>query len=241
MLYTIFFCLVFLPLTLFFAVLIIILAFLGPGGNLPHRASNIWAGLVLRLARIRLEVDPAAFDPSGRYILMANHQSWFDIPVLMTALKGHRFLFVAKDSLFRIPFFGQALSRIGYVAINRDNPRKGMKSIQEAIDKAKNASILIFPEGTRCNQLGEFKIGGMILAIKSERPIVPVLISGTDKVLPKNSLRITPGPVAVKIFPVVETRNTYALKEREKLKEDMWNLMYAHFKETEAWLAKKRP
>lgn len=241
MLRLVFFLLFFVPLTIVLAVLAIIVSLFDATGNAPNRISQFWGGLVCRLAGVTVHVDKGNFDPSGRYILMVNHQSWFDIPVLLAALKGHQFRFVAKESLFRIPLFGQAMARVGYIGIDRENPRRGMKSIQEAIAKSAHASILIFPEGTRHEQLGDFKIGGMILAIKSERPVVPVLIAGTAGVLPKNSLRITPGPVVVKIFPGVKIKDAYTLKEREKLKEDIWNLMHEHFKETQAWLDKIRP
>jgi 1-acyl-sn-glycerol-3-phosphate acyltransferase len=233
------FYLLFLPLTLFFAIFTIVISFFDSSGNIPNRFSRLWGSLVCTLAGVKVHVERGNFDPSGKYILMINHQSWFDIPVLLVALKGHQYRFVAKESLFRIPFFGQAMSRIGYIGIDRDNPRRGMKSIQEAIVKSEHASILIFPEGTRSEQLGEFKIGGMILAIKSGRPIVPVLISGSSSILPKNSLRIRPGTVVVRFFPALETKN-YTLKERERLKQDIWNVMHTYSKETDEWLAKKR-
>jgi 1-acyl-sn-glycerol-3-phosphate acyltransferase len=234
------FYILFLPLTLVLAIATIGVSFFDASGKIPNRISQFWGKLVCRLAGVRVLVDRADFDPQGRYILMVNHQSWFDIPVLSVALQGHFCRFVAKDSLFRIPLFGHAMRRIGYIGIDRDNPRRAMKSIQEAIAKSEQASIIIFPEGTRCEQLGAFKVGGMILAIKSARPIVPVLISGTASVLPRNSLRIRPGTVGVKFFPALETKDNYTLKEREKLKHDMWHLMHEYSKETDEWLAQKR-
>ncbi|GAB6058075.1 lysophospholipid acyltransferase family protein [Desulfonatronum parangueonense] len=235
------FYLLFFPLTIFLAIIAIALSFFDSSGNLPSRVGTFWGELVCRLAGVKVHVDRSGFDPSGKYILMVNHQSWFDIPVLMVALKGHHFRFVAKESLFRIPFFGQAMTRIGYIGIDRDNPRRGMKSIQDAIAKSEHASILIFPEGSRFAQLGEFKIGPMILAIKSGRPVVPVLISGSHDVLPKPSWRIRPGHVAVRFFPAIDTKDNYTIKDRERLKQDMWNIMHTHSKETDEWLTKKRP
>ncbi len=234
------FYLLFIPLTLLFAIVAIITSFFDSTGNIANRVSLFWGGLICGLAGVKVQVDRKDFDPSGNYILMANHQSWFDIPVLLVALKGHQFRFVAKQSLFSIPFFGHAMTRVGYIGIDRDNPRRGMKSIQEAIAKSAHASIFIFPEGTRCERLGEFKIGGMILAIKSERPIIPVLIAGTKTILPKGSLLIRPGTAVVRLLPPVETKNSYTLKEREKLKTDMRQLMAEHLKETEAWLDTNR-
>lgn len=234
------FYLLFLPLTIVFAIITIAVSYFDANGNLPNKVSQIWGGLVCRLAGIKVHVRRDYFDPSGKYILMVNHQSWLDIPILLMALQGHQFRFVAKQSLFRIPFFGQAIGRIGYIGIDRDNPRQGMKSIQEAIAKSEQASIIIFPEGTRCEHLGNFKIGGMILAIKSGRPIVPVIISGSHAVLPKKSWRIRPGSVAVQIFPALEIQEHYTIKDRERLKQDIWNIMHSHCKETDEWLAKKR-
>lgn len=241
MLRVVLFYLLFFPLTLFLAIVAILVSFFDAKANLPNRISLFWGGLVCRLAGVKVHVDRGDFDPSGRYILMVNHQSWFDIPVLLAALKGHQFRFVAKESLFRIPFFGHAMTRVGYIGINRENPRRGMKSIQEAIAKSAHASILIFPEGTRHERLGEFKIGGMILAIKSERPIIPVIIAGTKEVMSKKSFMVRAVPVAVKFFPALETKDSYTLKEREKLKDDLRGLMIEHCKETEAWLDKMRP
>lgn len=231
----------FVPLTAVLAIVTIGVAFFDRSGNLPNRIGIFWGGLVCRLAGIKVHVDRGDFDPDGKYILMVNHQSWFDIPVLLVALKGHQFRIVAKESLFRIPLFGQAMSRIGYIGIDRQNPRRGIKSIQEAIAKSEHASILIFPEGSRFERLADFKVGPMILAIKSGRPVVPVLISGTYAVLPKDSWRIRPGSVAVRFFPPHDIQNTYTLKERERLKEDLWRIMHAHSKETDEWLDKKRP
>lgn len=240
MLFIIPFYLFFLPLTIVLAIITIGVSVFDPSGNIPNRISIFWGSLVCRLAGVKVHVDRGDFDPSGRYILMVNHQSWFDIPVLLVALKGHQFRFVAKQSLFRIPFFGHAMSRIGYIGIDRDNPRRGIKSIQEAIAKSEHASILIFPEGSRFEQLGEFKIGPMILAIKSGRPVVPVLIAGTYTVLPKNSWRIRPGSVAVRFFPALNIQENYSLKERERLKQDMWKIMHGQSKETNEWLYKKQ-
>lgn len=230
------FYILFVPLTLFLALVAIVISLFESSGRVANRTSLFWGRALCLLAGVKVRVDRGDFDPAGRYILMVNHRSWFDIPILMAALKGHQIRFVAKEGLFRIPFFGHAMNRLGYISIDRENPRRGMKSIQEAIAKSAHASILIFPEGTRNEELGEFRIGGMILAIKSGRPIVPILVAGSAGVLPKDSLRIRPGVVAVRFFPKVEIQDAYTLKDREKLKQDLWSLMHAHCEETKAWL-----
>ena len=87
---------------------------------------------------------------------------------------------------------GWAMSRVGYIPINRSNPKSAYRSLLQAAKKVENGtSALIFPEGTRQepNQLGDFKQGGFILAVKSGRPLVPVSISGSAAVSRK---RVTP-------------------------------------------------
>jgi 1-acyl-sn-glycerol-3-phosphate acyltransferase len=136
-------------------------------------------------------------DPKQAYVFAANHQSQFDI----FALLGHlpvQFRWLAKIELFRIPIFGAAMKGAGYIPIDRSDRRKAFQSIDQAAAKVREGtSIVIFPEGTRSldGKLKDFKKGGFHLAIKSQRPIVPVSISGTFAILPKRGFRINPRAV----------------------------------------------
>ena len=158
---------------------------------------------------------------------MANHQSQFDIPILYTLLPGVPLSFVAKQSLFSIPFLGWAMRAAGHIAIDRDNRRKAMHSIDQAVRWAKQgARIIIFPEGTRnknLEQLAEFKVGGMILALKCGLPIVPLVLAGTGEILPKGSLRIGSGrrDILLKALAPIDTAG-YTLKQREQLKDELY-------------------
>ena len=167
---------------------------------------------------------------------MANHSSHLDIPLLYVALGNRTVNFVAKESLFTVPLFGKAMLAAGHVAIDRQNRRKAMKSVDQAVKSAQEGRcIVIFPEGTRStdySSLQEFKVGGMIIALKTGLPVSPVLIKESGTILPKGRNTLTPGKrdVFIKALPPVET-GSYTLKDRERFKDDLFTLMNASFQE----------
>lgn len=126
------------------------------------------------------------------YILIANHSSMTDI--LCVYHLGMQFKWIAKAELFRVPFFGWDMSLIQYIRLERG--KHG--SIRETYDQAKSwlqrgMSVLIFPEGTRSRDgsLGEFKNGAFKMAIELGKPILPVVISGTQAALAKGKVTLS--------------------------------------------------
>lgn len=191
--------------------------------------------MMLRMAGIKVQADLSALDPHGHYVFMCNHQSLFDIPILFDVLWNYHMRFVAKDSLFRIPVYGKALGNAGHIAINRENRRAAMKSVDAAVVSAKGGiSPLIFPEGTRNQNLSkllDFKVGGMILALKCGLPVAPLVMEGTGKLLPKKSLLFNPDqPVRLRALPPVDPA-AYTLKDRDKFRDDMYAMMNAAYQE----------
>ncbi len=199
-----------------FAVLIIFLSFVDRRGLLTHEIGRFWLQGILFITGVRVEVRGLEhLKKDEAYIFAANHQSQFDIPVLAVALP-YQIRWLAKKSLFQIPFFGWALKAIGYIPVERENPRKGYESLLRAAEKVKEGfSIVIFPEGTRSPNgvLLPFKTGGFVLAIKSGKSVVAVAICGTRKVMPKGKLYVRPGLVRLRIFPPIPTQG---LSIREK-------------------------
>jgi 1-acyl-sn-glycerol-3-phosphate acyltransferase len=157
---------------------------------------------------------------------MVNHQSMFDILVLQGRL-FFQFRWLAKQELFRIPIFGPAMARAGYVSIDRSNARSAHKSLLAAARKvARGVSVVVFPEGSRSRdgEIGSFKPGGFHLAFRAGRPIVPVVICGTHSIMPKGSLRISPGRVTVSINSPIETAS-YAKGDKSRLMETVRSVM----------------
>jgi len=194
-------------------------AFFDPSGNHSHRVAVLWADIILIISGVRTKlINPEVLIPGQSYIFAANHLSSFDIPVLISKLPI-QFRWLAKDSLFKIPFFGWAMKRTGYIPINRSNSRQAYQSLLLAAKKVNaGTSVVIFPEGTRqeTDHLGDFKKGGFILAIKSRKSIVPIGIQGSAHVLPKNGFWITPGTIKIVLGTPIPTKG-YKAKDADIL------------------------
>jgi len=196
-------------------------SFLRKGGNLAHLVGRFWARSIVFVSRVKVTVQGLEhIDPSATYVYMANHQSMFDILALLGYLPV-QFRWLAKMELFQIPVFGYSMTRVGYISIDRSNRKAAYQSLQEAAQKiAQGVSVVVFPEGTRSpdGQVKPFKGGGFYLAIRSGRPIVPVVISGSHHVMPKGMLRIRPGRIVLSINPPIDT-TPYNKNTKEVLME----------------------
>jgi 1-acyl-sn-glycerol-3-phosphate acyltransferase len=192
--------------TLFTGFMVIFISFLAPSTPLLQKVARWWGWFLLRVGHTPVQVEGLEhLAPGQAYVYAANHRSNFDIYVLIATLPG-RFLFVAKKSLFRIPVFGQALTRMGSISVDRDNLQSAIQSLNQATAIVKSGvSMIIFPEGTRATsrELLPFKKGVFIMAIKAGQPIVPVSISGTRFIQVRRSIRVRPGPIRVVISPPV--------------------------------------
>jgi 1-acyl-sn-glycerol-3-phosphate acyltransferase len=149
---------------------------------------------------------------------MSNHQGSYDIFALLGHLP-YQFKWLAKKELFSIPFFGWTMAAAGYISIDRGGTRDTVEAMNEAAQKIRDGmSVVIFPEGSRSpdGSIQPFKKGGFTLAIKSRVPIVPVAISGSRDIMPKDRLTTSPGEIRMLVDPPIETVY-YSLKDREFL------------------------
>ncbi|MFH1075653.1 MAG: lysophospholipid acyltransferase family protein [Pseudomonadota bacterium] len=169
---------------------------------------RLWAKSALFLSKVNVKIEGLHHvNPSDSYIFMTNHQSMYDILVVQASLPVKSVWF-AKVELFRIPVFGRALLRADYIPVDRSSKKTAFQSLEQAINKLKMGfSIVIFPEGSRSSDgnVKPFKRGGVVLAMRSGRPIVPVSILGSGAILPKGRLQLRPGTVFVKIHQPIET------------------------------------
>ena len=198
----------FVPWTIFFAFFAMLSTFIDSSGKMYHLIALAWSRGCLLAAGVRLEIAGTEFLPADRpLILMGNHQSYFDIPVLFQAVPVP-FTWLAKEELFRIPVFGHSMRSAGYIPIKRGDGRDSLRSLNRAAELVKaGKSVAIFPEGT-CSVDGTllpFKRGGFILAEKAGVPIAPFSISGALEVNPPdNLLTLRPGVIRIKFSPVIE-------------------------------------
>ncbi len=139
-------------------------------------------------------------------IFLANHLSTADIWVLVPALPLTT-RFVSKRSVFWIPVLGQAMAVAGFIAIDRQDRTRAIRSLGRATETIRRgASVILFPEGTRSRdgRLSRFKRGSFYLAVEAGVPVVPVAISGTFHVVKPRSIVVRPGAVQVSFAPPID-------------------------------------
>jgi 1-acyl-sn-glycerol-3-phosphate acyltransferase len=219
--------------TIVLGIIAIVSAFFVRSSDPIHRIARFWAKLILWVSRITVTVDGLSkLDPSRSYVYMSNHQSNFDIPVLLAYLTV-QFRWLAKKELFRIPIFSRGMRAAGYISIDRSNRASAFKSLAEAAQKVKNGvSVMIFPEGTRSldGKIRSFKKGGFFLAIDSGVPIVPIVLHGTWSIMPKNRWRIEPGHVHMDILEPIETSG-YNRDSKDALIEKVRHVIRQRFEQ----------
>ncbi len=164
--------------------------------------------LGVRAAGIRVVVTGLDHVPAGRScIFMANHVSNLDPPVLMPAIPG-RSSVLLKRELMKIPILGTAMGMANFVPVERGHRVEAAKASVAAAAEALRLGlhILVFPEGTRSKdgRLASFKKGPFFLAEGTGAPIVPVAISGTERMMQKGSAAIAPGVARVQVLPAIE-------------------------------------
>jgi 1-acyl-sn-glycerol-3-phosphate acyltransferase len=222
-------------LTALTSALCLFTAGIGKNAIVAHRIARMGSGLALKLAGVRVRADLSRLDPSATYVFMANHLSQMDIVILFAELTYWNVRFVAKESLSRIPLFGHALRRMGHIPIARENSRKAMKAIDQAATACERGmSVVIFPEGTRSSgreKLGDFKIGGMIMALKCNVPVVPLIITGTEAILPRGAWLPTPGEARLEALEPFDPSVKFSMRERDEFRIWLKDLMDTAYRE----------
>lgn len=209
----------FIPITFLFSLGVLISTLVDTSGKAFAFHTRCWARICLFLAGTRVTLSGAERLPSGPVVFMCNHQSGFDIPTLLATLPRQT-CWIVKKELFDIPVFGSAMSRGGYLPLDRRDPHKALKSMEKAVDVIRSGkSVVIFPEGTRSTdfRLLPFKRGGFMLAFRAGVPVVPVTINGTGRVNPAGSRRLHPGRISVTLHAPVMPESAASRGEAEAL------------------------
>ncbi len=164
-----------------------------------HRPWTTWALREIYREFQTMDIDDAhidsSYNPANPCLLVCNHQSHLDIPVIFHALRGHVRM-VAKKELFRIPIFGQCLSLCEFIPIDRGNREAGRKAAQRIAERIRSGlQIWVAPEGTRSpdGKLQNFKSGSFGVAIEAGVPIQPLVVKNAYHALSKRDILTKPG------------------------------------------------
>ena len=180
-----------------------------------------WAMAIIRIGlraggvRVRvLGLENVSREPS---IVMSNHVSNLDPPVLLPSIPGATSVMLKKE-LMRIPLLGTAMRMGRFVPVARGHSREdATRSIAMAREALRHGmQLTIFPEGTRSpdGKLLPFRKGGFFLATEAGAPVVPVVIRGTDRLMRRGSFKLQAGEVSVEFLPPLRPA---AFASREEL------------------------
>lgn len=166
------------------------------------RRIDAWSSQLVRRARVDLRVHfEAPVDWSRAYVVMSNHASLYDIPILFRVVQGSMRM-VAKKELFRVPIWGRAMREAGMICVDRSDRKQAVASLGGAAQAVRQGvHVWIAPEGTRSRtgKLGPFKKGGFHLARDAGAPILPIALVGTREILPPKTFPVHRG-VAVDVY-----------------------------------------
>ena len=182
--------------------------------NIPR-----WSRGILHVTGARMTVEGQKNIPAGPCVFVGNHRSYYDIPILLTALDAPHGI-LAKEELEKIPLLNRWMKLLGCVFVKRDDIRASVKALNDATAIVESGrSFVIFPEGTRYKGeeggAGEFKAGAFRIAIKTGVPVVPVAITGARGLFEGHGLRATPGDIRVRILPAIQTAGMSKAEQKQ--------------------------
>ena len=182
--------------------------------NIPR-----WSRGILRVTGARMTVEGQKNIPAGPCVFVGNHRSYYDIPILLTALDAPHGI-LAKEELEKIPLLNRWMKLLGCVFVKRDDIRASVKALNDATAIVESGrSFVIFPEGTRYKGeeggAGEFKAGAFRIAVKTSAPVVPVAVTGARALFEANGNRCRPGSVRIKIMPPIQTAGMSKAEQKQ--------------------------
>lgn len=186
------------------AVLLLLwaLLLLTPRGRPADRLVRFWCRRFLKLSGCPVRVEGLEkLQGVGPAVLVVNHASYLDAEVLLAVLPVE-FRFVAKRELASRPFIGTAIRKVGHLTVERAAPVQSTADAERATAFLRSgASLLFFPEGTfvRVPGLLPFRLGAFKTAVEAGRPVIPIGIRGTRRILPAHTWLPKPGPITIAI------------------------------------------
>jgi len=170
-----------------------------------------WAMTALR---VKIRFNGMEKFPSEPFVLVSNHISNFDPVVVLAKVKGRKIAFISKPSNFKIPVAGPYTHNAGFLAIDRENAMKAMRTIKRAGELVVSEQMImgIYPEGTRSKtgELLEFKEGAFLLAKRAKAPVVVMTTKGTNNIAKRMILRST--KVELDVIEVIDKETVQSMK-----------------------------
>lgn len=186
----------------------------------PFCVWMIWVAMywVMSLLRVKVTLKGGEKLPQEPCILVSNHRSGFDPMIVLSAMGGKKIAFISKEANFKIPIVGNFIYHAGFLAIDRGNGMRALRTLKFAAEmvKAGKVDVMgIYPEGTRSKtgELLHFKAGAFLLAKRADAPIAVMATKGTDRVFRNFPFRST--QVELEILGVIPREEVAELPHEE--------------------------
>lgn len=191
---------------------------------------HAWACALLHIVNVKPLIigHKPSYAPHQPYIIMSNHASLYDIPIILASLPGS-IRMIAKKELSYIPYFGSSLKHSEFIFIDRKNRAQAIEDLKKAKANMLNGIIIwAAPEGTRSRDgtLGIFKKGIFKLAKETDAIIIPVGIRGAAQLLPPKTWRFNPGQaIEVHIGHAIHARDFNEVQLNQHVRTTMLTLL----------------
>ncbi len=199
---TVFFVPLFVVVTIVMSIMALVVTLFDKTGNMFRKLGGVWGWIGLWLSGVKLRIiGEENYDPNASYVIVSNHASMYDILAVLAGIKSNLRI-MAKIELSKVPLWGWAVKRGDFIFIRRGGNREALQSLLEAKQKLdEGKSAYIFADGTRSpdGSIQPFKRGAFTIASKSQKPILPITILGSHKIMPRGTLNINGGTITLVI------------------------------------------
>ncbi len=199
---TLFFVPIFVLITVLMSIIALVITLFDKTGNRFRKLGGLWGRIGLWLSGVKLRIiGEENYDPNAAYVIVSNHASMYDILAVLAGIKSNLRI-MAKIELSKVPLWGWAVKRGDFIFIRRGGNREALQSLLEAKQKLDaGKSAYIFADGTRSpdGSIQPFKRGAFTIATKSQKPILPITILGSHKIMPRDTLKINGGTITLVI------------------------------------------
>ena len=155
-------------------------------GAFCRRVIRLSLDWLLLLLRVKISLSGTELLPDCPCVLVSNHRSDFDPLAMLAVLRGRGLIYISKEENFRLPLAGNYIRQAGFLAIDRENGMKAMRTLKQAAGRLRDEGldVGIYPEGTRSKtgELLDFKSGAFYLAKKADAPIAVMTTQGTERI-----------------------------------------------------------
>ncbi len=235
------FRIILIPLsTVLFSIYAIFLFILKAKDKHYYRLIRQWAISIVFISGTKIKITGKEYlSADESYIFVSNHTSLYDIPIMITAL-NYNLRIIYKKELQKVPIFGWGLSKTPYIAIEREDPRKAMESLNNALQAIQTGdSVIVYPEGTRSRsgKINAFKRGAFLLAARAGKPIVPITIIGSWEIIPNGKKIIRSKEIQFIIHKPVESQD-YTKQSEKQLMDAIHKIIASPLIETQNILTK---